>query len=547
MPSRRLFWHHLAAMLRWLRSKFGSLAEDPSPLLLEAERAYQAGDAGRAKDLSLRAAGAGTPVPARASTLLAAIAADAGLVEEGLRWAALAREADRGAASPAYITGRLLQEAGRLAQAETSYREAVALDPGHARAYNNLGCVLHMQGRLDDALAAYRRALDLDPSLPQANQNYASIVRDAGTLERAAEEYRRATRAHPGDAMAFNDLGNTLRELGRHREALAAFAQALALDPDLAQAHFSRAFVLLLLGDYAAGWQEYDWRWRLPAFNAPARRFAQPMWDGGPVPGATVLLHAEQGLGDTLQFARYVALVAGRCGTVVFESQPELVALMRDVPGVGRVVARGEPLRAFDVHAPLMSLPRIFGTTLESIPWDGPYVRASPERAASWAQAAHSGGARLRVGLVWAGRPQQWDDRKRSLTLDRLAPLAAVRGVTFFSLQVGDAATQAKTPPQGMELVDLTSRIADFADTAALVSCLDLVITIDTSVAHLAGAMGVPVWVLVAHAPDWRYHLERSDQPWYPSMQLFRQERDGDWSGAIARVAEALARRVAPG
>lgn len=528
-------------MLRWLRSRFGPSPEDAELLLLEAERAYHAGDAGRAKELSLRAA-AVTPVPARASALLAAIAADEGLVEDGLRWAALAREADRGAASPAYLSGRLLQEAGRLAEAETSYREAVALDPGHARAYNNLGCVLHMQGRLDEALAAYRRALDLDASLPQANQNYASIVRDAGALERAVSEYRRVTIANPGDAMAFNDLGNTLRELGRHRESLEAFERALTLDPGLAQAHFSRSFVLLLLGDYAAGWREYDWRWRLPAFNAPVRRFTQPMWDGRP--RCTVLLHAEQGLGDTLQFARYAALVAARGAAVVFESQPELVALMRDVPGVGRVVPRGEPLPEFDAHAPLMSLPRLFGTTLDSIPWDGPYVTASPERAASWDLAPHAGVARLRAGLVWAGRPQQWDDRKRSLSLDRLAPLAAVGGVSFFSLQVGEAAAQAATPPEGMTLVDLTSRIRDFADTAALVSRLDLVITIDTSVAHLAGAMGVPVWVLVAHAPDWRYHLERDDQPWYPSMRLFRQARDGDWSDAIARVAEALARRA---
>jgi len=534
-------------MLRWLRSKLGPSPEGAERLMHAAEQAYQAGDMRRAGELCQRAAVADSPVYARATALLAGIAADGGLVEEGLRWARLAREADPAAASPPYVAGRLMQEAGRLGEAEASYRDALALDPGHARAYNNLGCVLHMQGRLDDALVAYRRALDLDPSLPQANQNYASIVRDAGALERAAEQYRRATRANPGDALVFNDLGNTLRELGRHREALDAFGQALALDPGLAAAHFSRSFVLLLLGDYGAGWREYDWRWRLPAFNAPARRFTQPMWDGRPAPGATLLLHAEQGLGDTLQFARYATLAAARCGAVVLECQRELVPLMQDMAGVDRVVPRGEPLPAFDFHAPLMSLPRLFGTTLESIPWDGPYVRASPERAASWDLAVHLDGARLRVGLVWAGRPQQWDDRKRSLSLERLAPLAAVGGATFFSLQVGEAAAQAATPPQGMHLVDLTSRIADFADTAALVSRLDLVITIDTSVAHLAGAMGVPVWVLVAHAPDWRYHLGRDDQPWYPSMRLFRQERDGDWSGAIASVAKALAHRAVPG
>ncbi len=530
-------------MLGWLRAKLGSLPADPAQLLSLAEAAYASGDGQRAQMLCHRVLDAAPRDGARAMSLLAAIAADAGRVEEGLAWAQGARQADPRAASPAYVAGRLLQEAGRLAEAEASYREAVALDPQHARAHNNLGCVLHMQGRLDDALVAYRRALDLDASLAQANQNYASIVRDPGALERAAEQYRQATRADPGDALAFNDLGNTLRELGRHGEALEAFSRAIALDPGLAQAHFSRSFVLLLQGDYAAGWREYDWRWRLPAFNAPVRRFAEPVWDGRALPEGAVLLHAEQGLGDTLQFARYASLVAARCRAVILESQRELASLMQGVPGVSRVVARGDPLPPFDAHAPLMSLPGVFGTTLESIPWSGPYVRADADRASRWDLDAYGTG--LRVGLVWAGRPQQWDDRKRSLSLAQLAPLGAAGGVTFFSLQVGEAAAQAAAPPAGMRLVDLTSRIADFSDTAALVSRLDLVVTIDTSVAHLAGAMGAPVWVLVAHAPDWRYHLAREDQPWYPSMRLFRQARDGDWTGAIDRLAAALAERAA--
>ncbi|MGH8687901.1 MAG: tetratricopeptide repeat protein, partial [Burkholderiales bacterium] len=532
-------------MLKRLRSIFGPSSGQAARLVDEADRAYRAGDAVRAASLCRRATRVASPAFARAAAMLAAIAADDGLVDDGLRWAEAARVADPRGASPAYVKGRLLQQAGRLAESEACYREAVASDPAHARAYNNLGSVLHMQGRLDDALAAYRRALDLDPSLPQANQNYASIVRDAGALERAAEEYRRAVLANPGDALALNDLGNTLRELGRHEESLEVFARALAIDPDLAQAHFSRSFVRLLCGDYAGGWKDYEWRWKIPAFNSPVRRFALPLWDGRPRPRGTILLHAEQGLGDTLQFARYAALVAERCGTVVLESQPELAQLMRSVPGVGHVVARGDALPPFDAHAPLTSLPALFGTTLERIPWNGPYVRADPARAAQWDLAADAGNARLKVGLVWAGRPQQWDDRKRSLTLEQLAPLADAESVAFFSLQIGAAALQAASPPAGMRLLDLTSRIADFSDTAALVSRLDLVITVDTSVAHLAGAMGAPAWVMVAHAPDWRYHLEREDMPWYPTMRLFRQERDGDWAGAIARVAAALRARAA--
>jgi len=215
--------------------------------------------------------------------------------------------------------------------------------------------------------------------------------------------------------------------------------------------------------------------------------------------------------------------------------------------GVQRVIAQGETLPAFAAHAPLLSLPGIFGTTLDSVPWTGPYVHADASRVASWRDALLPDESWLRVGLVWAGRPQQWDDRKRTISLAMLAPLAAVTGVTFYSLQKGPAAAEAAAPPPGMKLVDPSARIADFSDTAALASLLDLVVTIDTSVAHLAGAMGLPVWVLTAHAPDWRYHLGREDNPWYPTMRLFRQQRDGDWTGAIARVAAALERRATQG
>jgi len=533
-------------MLNWIRSFLGPARAGGARLLQQAESAYGEGAPGRAKELCLRVLKDAPREEARALSLLAAIAADAGLTEEGLQWARRAATAGPVSASPHFVAGRLWQGAGRLPEAEASYRRAIELQPGHARAHNNLGSVLHMQGKLEAALAAYRRALDLDPNLPQANQNYASIVRDAGALARAAEDYRRCTQANPNDALAFNDLGNTLRELGRHDEALQAYGRALELSPGLAEAHFSRSFVLLLLGDYVAGWKDYEWRWRIPAFNAPARRFAQPIWDGGELPGGTILLHAEQGLGDTLQFVRYAPLVARRCAQVVLECQPELKDLMQRVAGVQRVVAQGEALPAFAAHAPLMSLPGIFGTTLDTVPWSGAYVHADAARIASWRDFMPPDEARLRVGLVWAGRPQQWDDRKRSIALHMLAPLAQ-EDVSFYSLQKGEAAAQAASPPPGMRLIDLSARILDFSDTAALASLLDLVITIDTSVAHLGGAMGLPTWVLTAHAPDWRYHLERSDNPWYPAMRLFRQERDGDWSGAIAAVAAQLARLAARG
>jgi tetratricopeptide (TPR) repeat protein len=508
------------------------------------EAAYAAGDLGLARRLALGLLEA-SPADLRALSLLAAIAADEGRTEEGLNWARRAEAADERAASPHYIMGRLWQDTGRLPEAEAAYRNAIRLQADHARAHNNLGCVLHMQGRLEEALAAYRRALELDPRLPQANQNYAAIARDAGALERAVAEFERHTATHPEDAMAFNDLGNAYRELGRNELALAAYERAVALAPDLAQAHFSRSFVLLLLGRYREGWRDYEWRWRIPAFNEPARRFSAPMWKGGAIERGTLLLHAEQGLGDTLQFMRYVPRCTARCASVVLECQPELHGLLQGTAGPQRVLARGAPLPEFVAHAPLMSLPAIFGTTLEDMPWSGPYIRANPEKVSAWGDRLEGSG--FRVGLVWAGRPQQWDDRKRTISLDLFAPLSRAAGAVFYSLQVGEAAAQAANPPAGLRLVDMAPRIVDFADTAAIVANLDLVITIDTSVAHLAGAMGVPVWVLIASAPDWRYHLGRSDNPWYPSMRLFRQDRNGDWSAPIARVAAALEPLAAAG
>jgi tetratricopeptide (TPR) repeat protein len=479
----------------------------------------------------------------RALGLMAEIAADARQAAQGLEWAERALAADPGSATPHYAMGRLFELEDRLADAEASYRRAIALAPDLAKAHNNLGCVLHMQGRLDEALASYRAALELDPQQPEANQNYASIARDPAALEQAIEGYRRQIARNPNDAIAFNNLANACREKGRVQEALEHFARAVEIDPDYAEAHFGRSHVLLLCGEYAEGWKEHEWRLRVPPFDAPARRFGQLMWDGSRLPAGTVLLHAEQGLGDTLQFVRYAPLVAERCAAVVLECQPALKTLLSSVKGIRRILAQGEALPPFDAHLPLMSLPAVFGTSLETIPWQGPYVHPEAASVADWRRKIASDPARLKVGIAWAGRSENWDDRKRSIPLTMLAPLAQAPGVTFYSLQKGDAAAQAASPPEGMRLLDIAAQSTNFSD-AGLICQLDLVITVDTSVAHLAGAMGIPTWVLVAHSPDWRYHLGRDDNPWYPSMRLFRQPSDGDWADPIRRAAHELLRRA---
>lgn len=507
-------------------------------MLAEAEAARRRGDLVRARDLCSSALEQAGEDPA-ALGALAEIAADLGQIADGMAWAQRAIAADAAAGAPHYAMGRLLEMQDRSEEAEKSYRRAIALYPAHARAHNNLGCILHMRGDLDGALACYRIALDLEPGQPEASQNYAAITSDPAALETAAEGYLRRLRANPGDAVALSQLGVTYGELGRHQQALETLDKAVQADPDLVQAHFNRALALLKCGRYPEGWQEYEWRWRIEAFSAPAHRFPQPMWDGGGLPRGTLLLHAEQGLGDTLQFVRYARLAARRCAAVILECQAPLKALLSGMEGVRQVVAHGEPLPPFDAHIPLMSLPRVFGTTIATIPWSGPYVQPPAASTAQWReQLARERGA-LKVGVAWAGRAEYAQDRQRSLPLDMLAPLAQVPGAVFYSLQKGEAAAQAASPPRGMQLLDPAAGSRNFSD-AALVAGLDVVVSVDTSVAHLAGAMGVPAWVLLAANADWRYHLERRDNPWYPAMRLFRQPRHGDWAAPVAQLARDL-------
>ena len=516
---------------------------DRTALLEKARAAQQSGalEAARKTCLELLASQPGD-VPAM--VLMASVAGDLGAVEEALGWAARAVEANPQDAMAHFTAGRLHEAQDRLAEAEASYRAAIACAPDLAKAHNNLGVVLQMQGRVPEALPCYRRAIELEPLLPEANQNYASIVREPAALTRALEGLRARLAGHPGDAMTYNSMGNAHRELGQHAQAQECYARAIEIDPEFAEAHFNHARVLLQAGDYARGWQEFEWRFKIPAHAEPARRFAEPMWHGRET-AHTVLVHAEDGFGDTLQFVRYMSLVAPRCGAVILECQPELKPLllvMRDAP---QVIARGDPLPPFTMQAPLMSLPALLGTTFQTIPWRGPYLRAPAERVAKWRGPFAKRRKAFNVALAWAGRPQHLEDLNRSISLAQLAPLAGMPGVAFFSLQVGAAAAEAATPPPGMELYDPTAKIKDFADTAALASFMDLVISVDAPLSHLAGGMGLPTWVLVPYAAHWRHHLGRDDNPWYPTLRLFRQLRDGDWASTIERMAAELARLAA--
>lgn len=522
-------------MIAWIKSLFRTRGR--AALLRQADAALREGAAERARELCLSVL-ASSPRDPRALALMANIAADRRQVEEGLRWAEKAIAADPAAAGPHYSAGRLWELGGRPDRAETSYRRALGLDPNHARAHNNLGCVLSLQGRLEEALACYRRALQIDPAQPEANQNLAAMTGDAAAQETSIRGYLEQIERDPGDARALANLASIYAGAGRHREALDCLDRAIALDPERAEARYSRAVLLLQSGDYARGWEEYAWRWRLNSvYSAPARRFATPFWDGAPLAGGTVFLHGESAFGESLQFVRYAPLVAQRCARVIFECAPQLRSLLERAPGVGEIAIAGADTPKFDAHLPLFELPRLFGTTLESIPWNGPYVHAAPDRIERWRAAlASAGGGPLKVGLAWTGNPNNPNNSDRSVPPDALLRLREVPRVALYNLQIGAGAAGASR----LQLIDLTSRVEDFSDTAALLHHLDLVISIDTSVAHLAGAMGRPVWVMLNLAPDWRYHLERSDNPWYPTMRLYRQAREGDWAPVVERVAEDL-------
>ena len=433
-----------------------------------------------------------------------------------------------------HLLGVLASQRGKQELALGYLGRAVQLNPAVPFYHGDLGNVLHELGRLSDAVMCYEEALRLDPECAEAHSNLANTLDRAGRFEDSLAHRLEVVRLRPERAETYTNLGNTLRAQSMISEALVCYGQALAIDREDAEAHSGRAITLLLSGDLTAGWREYEWRWKTS--RVPPRAFSVPLWDGSALAGKTILLHAEQGLGDTLQFVRYVPLAAQSGGEIVLECQPRLEPLLRGMPEVREVVLAGSPLPAFDVQAPLLSLPRILGTTAATVPSKVPYLGVSPERVEAWrARIGPVGGQK--VGLVWAGSPTYKDDCNRSLDFRQVGPLLEVPGIRFFSLQKGPAAAELD-PRQPVTPLEEDSN--DILDTAAAILNLDLVISVDSMVAHLAGALGAPVWTLLPFAPDWRWLLEREDSPWYPTMRLFRQPRAGDWQAVVARVAEAL-------
>jgi tetratricopeptide (TPR) repeat protein len=433
--------------------------------------------------------------------------------------------------------GLTLHALMRYGDALASFDQALTLRPDHAEALSNRGMTLRELSRFEDALESYDHALIVLPDFAKALSNRGNALHELNRFEEALASFDRALGVDPNCAEALSNRGVTLHALMRFEEALASFERSLKLRPDYADTHYNEALCRMLIGDFNHGWEKCEWRWETEHASDKKRNFAQPLWLGSDeIAGKTILLHGEQGFGDMIQFCRYVPLVAERAAQVILEIAEPLRELMHSLSGVAQIISKGDPLPYFDLHCPLLSLPLAFRTGLKTIPSACPYLRASPQAILHW-DARLGSAKRPRIGLVWSGRPTHRNDRNRSIKLSALLPLLDIDAV-FVSLQRDVRADDVATLKDDGKIIHFD--LKDFSDTAALISNLDLVISVDTSVAHLAGALSKPVWVLLSFIPDWRWLLDRDDSPWYPTARLFRQEGNRKWGNVIARVHAGL-------
>jgi tetratricopeptide (TPR) repeat protein len=559
----------------------GAAAADAASLFAAATAAHQRQDWEAAAQL-YAAVLARAPRHAESLHRLGVVAQQLGRADAAVAAIGAAIALDPGHAAWHRDLGHALRRQGRAEAAAAAYRRSLALEPGQPETLHCLGNVLRGLGDLPAAAACYRRVLALRPHTPEAHINLGNTLRDQGRLAAAAAEYQAALRLQPDNAVTYSNLGavqdeqdeqaaaeasyraalrlqpdlaqalgnlgNTLRRQGRLEEAIACLRRAVAVQPGDADAHFHLGMALLAQGAYAEGWPEMEWRWQTPQMRHAQPRRERPAWRGEPIAGQTLLLQTEQGFGDTLQFCRFAPLAAAASGArVVLEAPGALVRLLRSLPGVAEVVPCGATLPAFDRQCLLMSLPLALGTTLATLPAPRQYLHADPVRLAAWRarlagrETAGTAPRPLRVGLAWAGNPLPEAphlaamDRRRSIPPALLAPLHAVPGVALFSLQKAGPAA-----PADWRIADHMGEMADFADTAALVANLDLVISVDTAIVHLAAALGRPVWLLDRFDPCWRWLTGRRDSPWYPGLCIYRQPRAGDWDTVIAAAAADL-------
>ncbi len=438
--------------------------------------------------------------------------------------------------------GEALMDEKKYDEAEALFAKALSLEPNSAATNLHMGSVFSARKQFDQSAIHFRRAMEIDPLLPETQSNMGSVYSREKKVDLAIAHYRRALELRPSLADVEGNLAGLLNETGDFEEAFRLYRHAIELEPESSDAHMNLAFALLARGEFREGWREYEWRWKDK--KSPRWEMADRQWKGEPLDGRPILIRSEQGLGDSIQFLRYVPMVSQLGGRIALAVPAPLHELCRNLPGVERVVNRYEDALPCDIQVALLSLPFAFGTTLETVPAQVPYLRPDPQSVEKW-RARLGDDPRKKIGLVWAGNPDQADDQTRSIPLAAYAPLGRFPGLRFISLQKGVGAPQAKNPPPELQLIDWTEELTDFAQTAALISNLDLVITIDTSVAHLTGAVGQRGWVLKSTGPDFRWIPGREVSPWYPTLRVFHQTKYRDWAGPLERLEREMEKQAA--
>ncbi len=445
-----------------------------------------------------------------------------------------------------YNCGLVLVAMKRQDEAIRAFQQAIQYKPDYADAYYNLALALKEQQQFEDAIENFEQSIRFHSDNADAYYNLGNTHKSLNHHEAAAESYNKAINGNPNFAKAYNNLAFVQQEQGHIKKAIENYRQAIHLKPEFVEAHWNLSLALLLNGEFKEGWKEHEWRFLRAKRNSNyPYRFGIPPWDGSFFEGKRLFVHCEQGLGDTIQFIRYLPFVKDRGGKVFFETFTPLINLLKGFPGIDELVElspdRSLP-ESCNFYLPLMSLPYIFGTTIDTIPSDLPYIVSGYQKVEQWK--TRMSGKGFKVGIVWAGKPEHENDRNRSCALESFATLALIPGLKLYGLQKGSAARQIGSLGGRMNLVNFDHELADMSETAAAIDNLDLVISVDTAVAHLAGAMGKPVWTLLPFAPDWRWLLNRDDSPWYPSMRLFRQKKHGDWDSVFKRIAMELEKIV---
>ena len=448
-----------------------------------------------------------------------------------------------------YHLGVALIKKDLLDEALQSLEIAIKLKPDYTDALYQSGIISSQKDKHDEAISRFEKLLEIEPARHEALFGLGVALGAVDRTKEAIDCYRKVLQIAPDHVYALNNLGLLLKEQGEIEQAMDTYRKAIEISPDLAGPHWNLSHVLLLAGNLQVGWKEFEWRLRKVDWQtANLRPCKVPLWHGESLAGKSLFIHDEQGLGDTIQFVRYLPMVKALGGNTIFETQEALIGLFKDFPGIDRLISQsadGVLPTDMDFYVPLLSLPAIFNTTLDTIPNTVPYLHADADKTRYWRERLK--GPEFKVGIVWAGGPKLRNDLNRSCRLSQFEPLAKIIGVRVNGIQKGKAAEQVDDLRAGVEMVNYGPDLEDFTDTMGLIENLDLIISVDTAVAHLAGAMGKPVWILIPFSPDWRWFLKRSDTSWYPSMKIYRQKNKGDWASVFDRVGKDLYAQVLSG